>query len=168
MTQKGSRDRHHPPHRPPRRHQPSRTKHSRHAGSLDPVQGVHPSGQHRRAGRRVRFGVAFKTVVDAFAGDGKDNPGILGSLIGVVFGGERPNFGERGVTVNGSFVPVGGLVMALLNFAVVAVVLFVVIKAYNRIRPPADETTEAPTELDLLTAIRDELRRSNDVTDSPV
>ena len=85
-----------------------------------------------------------------------------------MFGGERPNFGERGVTVNGSFVPVGGLVMALLNFAVVAVVLFVVIKAYNRIRPPADETTEAPTELDLLTAIRDELRRSNDVTDSPV
>ena len=111
------------------------------------------------------LGVAFKTIVDAFAGDGKGNPGILGSLIGVVFGGEQPNFGDRGITLNGSFVPVGGFVTAVLNFAVVAIVLFVVIKAYNRIRRPADDTPEAPTELDLLAAIRDELRRTNDAVE---
>ena len=114
------------------------------------------------------LGVAFKTIVDAFAGDGKGNPGILGSLIGIVFGGEQPNFGDRGVTVNGSFVPVGSFVTAVLNFAVVAIVLFVVIKAYNQIRRPADETATSPTELDLLAAIRDELRRSNDVAGSRV
>ncbi len=112
------------------------------------------------------LGVAFKSIVDAFAGDGKGNPGILGSLIGIVFGGEQPNFGDHGVTVNGSFVPVGSFVTAVLNFAVVAVVLFVVIKAYNRIRRPAEQAPDAPTELDLLAAIRDELRRANDVVGS--
>ena len=112
------------------------------------------------------LGVAFKTIVDAFAGDGKGNPGILGSLIGVVFGGKTPNFGDRGITLNGSFVPVGGFVTAVLNFAVVAIVLFAVIKGYNRMRRPVGQTEEAPTELDLLTAIRDELRRTNDVVTS--
>jgi large conductance mechanosensitive channel len=112
------------------------------------------------------LGVAFKTIVDAFAGDGNGNPGILGSLIGIIFGGETPNFGDRGVTINGSFVPVGSFVTALLNFVVVSVVLFVVIKAYNRIRRPDASTPDAPTELDLLVSIRDELRRSNDVADN--
>ena len=112
------------------------------------------------------LGVAFKTIVDAFAGDGKGNPGILGSLIGVVFGGEQPNFGDRGVTVNGSFVPVGSFITAVLNFMVVALVLFIVIKAYNRIRRPATQEEEAPTEIELLAAIRDELRRSNHVSTS--
>ncbi len=113
------------------------------------------------------LGVAFKTIIDAFAGDGNANPGILGSLIGVVLGGNQPNFGERGVTVNGSFVPLGSFVTAVLNFLVVAIVLFVVIKAYNRVRRPGDKAPE-PTEVELLSAIRDELRRSNDLVDSRV
>jgi large conductance mechanosensitive channel len=110
------------------------------------------------------LGIAFKTIVDAFAGDGKDNPGILGGLIGAVFGGEQPNFGDRGPVVNGSFVPIGAFVTALLNFLVVALVLFVVVKAYTRLRRQADEEA-GPTEVELLTAIREELRRSNERAD---
>ena len=45
------------------------------------------------------LGLAFKTVVDSVAGDGGDNQGILGGIIGAVFGGDQPNFNARGVTI---------------------------------------------------------------------
>lgn len=101
------------------------------------------------------MGAAFKTVVDAVAGDGKTNQGILGGLIGAMFGGNRPNFNEKGLTLNGSFIPVGSLLTAGINFLLVAVVLFFVIKAYGRFRrSQSEETTN-----DLLASIRDELRK---------
>lgn len=44
-------------------------------------------------------------------------------------------------------------------FLVVAFVLFLIIKAYNRyVAEPAAEEPAGPTELELLTQIRDELR----------
>lgn len=101
------------------------------------------------------MGAAFKTVVDAVAGDGKTNQGILGGLIGAMFGGNRPNFNQKGLTLNGSFIPVGSLLTAGINFLLVAVVLFFVIKAYGRFRrSQSEETTN-----DLLASIRDELRK---------
>lgn len=101
------------------------------------------------------MGAAFKTVIDASAGDGKTNQGILGGLIGAIFGGNRPNFNDRGVTLNGSFIPLGSLLTAGINFLLVAIVLFFVIKAYGRFRrSEPDETTN-----DLLASIRDELRK---------
>ena len=100
------------------------------------------------------MGAAFKTVVDAFAGDGKDNQGILGGLVGAVFGGSRPNFNDKGITLNGSFVPVGALFTSVLNFLIMGLVMFFVIKAYGRFRKSqAEETTN-----ELLKSIRDELR----------
>lgn len=41
----------------------------------------------------------------------------------------------------------------------VGLVLFFVVKAYNRMRARADETPAGPTELEILADIRDELRR---------
>ena len=61
------------------------------------------------------MGAAFKTVIDALAGDGKTNQGILGGLIGAIFGGNRPNFNDRGVTLNGSFIPLGSLLTSVIN-----------------------------------------------------
>ncbi|MEO8363507.1 MAG: MscL family protein [Ilumatobacteraceae bacterium] len=101
------------------------------------------------------MGAAFKTVIDALAGDGKDNQGILGGLIGAIFGGDRPNFNDRGVTLNGSFIPFGSLLSAGVNFVLVAIVLFFVIKAYGRFRKSEpEESTNS-----LLASIRDELRK---------
>jgi large-conductance mechanosensitive channel len=71
-----------------------------------------------------------------------------------VFGGNRPNFNDKGVTLNGSFIPVGGLLTALLNFLMVSTVMFFVIKSYGRFHnAKTDETTN-----ELLASIRDELR----------
>ena len=104
------------------------------------------------------MGVAFKTVIDAFSGDGKANSGILGGLIGAITGGEEANFNDKGLTLNGSFIPVGSFVTAAMNFFLVALVLFLIIKFYGRFRT---ESHAASTN-DLLAEIRDELRKQNE------
>ena len=106
------------------------------------------------------MGAAFKTVVDSFAGSA-DQPGILGGLIGAVFGGNQPDFSKKYVTVNGSHIELGKFATAGLNFLLVAIALFVVVKFYNRFRDRDDEAKadEGPSTNELLTEIRDELRR---------
>lgn len=108
------------------------------------------------------MGAAFKTVVDSFAGSAT-SPGILGGLIGAVFGGEQPDFSKKVLTVNGSAIPFGAFVTASLNFFFVAIALFIVVKLYNRVRDKEqkEESTDATQEVstnDLLAEIRDELR----------
>jgi large conductance mechanosensitive channel len=107
------------------------------------------------------MGAAFKTVVDSFAGSDK-SPGILGGLIGAIFGGQQPDFSKKVVTINGSDIPLGAFATASMNFFFVALVLFAVVKLYNRLRDnsnnpnaPAEKTTN-----ELLAEIRDELRQS--------
>jgi large conductance mechanosensitive channel len=105
------------------------------------------------------MGAAFKTVVDSFAGSGT-SPGILGGLIGSIFGGAQPDFSKRVITINGSDIPFGAFATASMNFFFVALVLFMVVKLYNRIRDKAGED-EAGTDVttnDLLIEIRNELR----------
>ena len=104
------------------------------------------------------MGAAFKTVVDSFAGSDK-SPGILGGLIGSVFGGQQPDFSKKVVSLNGSDIPLGAFVTASMNFFFVALVLFVVVKLYNRVRDTSnDEAQSALNTNDLLAEIRDELR----------
>ena len=66
----------------------------------------------------------------------------------------RPNFNDKGITLNGSFVPVGALFTSVLNFLIMGLVMFFVIKAYGRFR--TSQTEETTNEL--LKSIRDELR----------
>ena len=115
------------------------------------------------------MGAAFKTVVDSFAGTDKQ-PGILGGLIGAIFGGSQPDFSKKVLTVNGSDIPFGAFATASLNFFFVSVALFVVVKFYNRFRDALvsdeqaqkDQAAAAENEAVsvLLTEIRDELRAS--------
>ena len=107
------------------------------------------------------MGAAFKTVVDSFAGSDK-SPGILGGLIGAIFGGQQPDFSKKVVTVNGSDIPLGAFATASMNFFFVALVLFAVVKLYNRLRDNSDGA-DSPAEKstnELLAEIRDELRRA--------
>lgn len=103
------------------------------------------------------MGAAFKTVVDSLAGTGTQ-AGILGGLIGAIFGGEQPDFSQKVLTLNGSDIPLGAFVTATINFVLVAAAMFVVVKAYNRFRDAGDGGGAAPTTNDLLAEIRDELR----------
>jgi large conductance mechanosensitive channel len=121
------------------------------------------------------MGAAFKTVVDSFAGAAQQ-PGILGGFIGALFGGSQPDFSKKVVTVNGSDIPYGAFVTASLNFFLVSLALFMVVKFYNRFRSTGDDAGDstvpepAPAPSDevasLLREIRDEMRAARGGTAS--
>ncbi len=104
----------------------------------------------------VVIGAAFGGVVSAFADD------FVGGLIGVI--GGTPDFGRAGVTVNGSRIVYGSTITALINFVIVAAVIYFVIvvpmtRLAARRAAGADADTPAPSdEAVLLTEIRDLLR----------
>jgi large conductance mechanosensitive channel len=97
------------------------------------------------------MGLAFAGVVTAFTN-------IVLGTIAYVFGSDTA-FNDLGVHKDGALViPIGLFLTALLNFVIVAIVLFLLVKAYNRFMKK-EEAKAAPTEIELLTQIRDELRR---------
>ena len=94
------------------------------------------------------MGLAFAAVVTAFTAM------VLGA-IAYVFGSTE-GFDDLGVHKDGVLViPIGTFILAVINFLIVAVVLFLVVKAYNRFKK--EEEAAGPTEVELLTQIRDEL-----------
>ena len=104
----------------------------------------------------VIIGAAFGAVVSAFAND------FVGGLLGAL--GGDPDFGDAGVTVNGSKIVYGSTITALINFVIVAAVIyFVVVIPVQRLsslrKDGAASESPAPTdETILLTEIRDLLR----------
>lgn len=103
------------------------------------------------------IGVAFAGVVAALTDR------IVGPLIGLIFnlsGLDRVGVFGRAVegVKQGSL---GAFLQAIINFLIVAFVMFLVVKAYNRFKTPIDETPGAPPEdIVLLREIRDSLQRS--------
>jgi large conductance mechanosensitive channel len=100
----------------------------------------------------VVIGAAFGAVVAAFSTD------FIGGIIGAI--GGTPDFSNAGVTVNGSKIVYGSTINALINFAIVAAVIYFIIvmpmqTISSRFRD-ADAATPAPSdEAVLLTDIRD-------------
>ena len=94
------------------------------------------------------LGVAFASVVNAFTDV------VLGA-ISYVFGGDV-SFDKLAVRRDGAVViPYGAFLTAVVNFGIIGFVLFLVVKVYNRFR---DREDSGPTEVQLLTEIRDALR----------
>jgi large conductance mechanosensitive channel len=100
------------------------------------------------------IGVAFVAVVGAFT------TGILDPLIAAVFG--KPDLSSVGTfDVNGAHFSIGLFLTALLNFLLVAAtVYFVIVVPMNKLKSRSAKAEEpaGPSEVDLLTEIRDALR----------
>lgn len=94
------------------------------------------------------LGLAFAGVVTAFV------DWILLALIGAIFG--EPGFDFLNFEVNGVTIGLGTFLGAVLNFLLIAFGVFLVVKAINAMRKPA-EAPAGPTEVELLTQIRDSL-----------
>ncbi|WP_265443739.1 MscL family protein [Flexivirga meconopsidis] len=107
-------------------------------------------------GNLVALAVAF-VIATAFAGVVTALVTIIMDLVGKI--GGTPNF--SGYTPGG--VHVGAFLTALIGFIVIAaVVYFFVVKPYEAFKERYMKEPDAdPTEVDVLTEIRDELRRNN-------
>jgi large conductance mechanosensitive channel len=94
--------------------------------------------------------LTFKLVIDAIV------KGIVNPIIAAIFG--KPDLVNVGFTINHSFFSIGLIIDALINFVGTALVLFFIVKAYNATKKKEEETDPTPTEVELLTEIRDALR----------
>lgn len=101
----------------------------------------------------VIIGAAFKSIVDSLVND------ILMPLIGIVTGGI--DFATLSVKVGEASVNYGLFINALINFIIIAFVIFLVVKSLNKIkRKKVEEEAKADAEeVLLLREIRDSLKK---------
>jgi large conductance mechanosensitive channel len=90
----------------------------------------------------------FAKIVDALLN------GVINPIISAIFG--KTNFTEIGFDIGDAFISIGLVIDAAISFVAVAFLLFLIVKAYNRWRGPQEPG--GPTEIELLTEIRDSLR----------
>lgn len=81
----------------------------------------------------VILGLAFGAVVSSFVDD------VLMPVVAAIFG--QPDFAELNLTIGNGVIKYGLFLNAIINFLIVAFALFLVIRAYNRMRPPTPATT---------------------------
>jgi large conductance mechanosensitive channel len=96
--------------------------------------------------------VAFSTVVASLVGD------VFTPLIAGIIG--KPDFGAITIKVGDSQILIGNFLNAVINFVIVGFVLFMVVRAYNKMKKPNETAAEPSEEVKLLTQIRDELAKS--------
>ncbi|WP_423142235.1 large conductance mechanosensitive channel protein MscL [Parablastomonas sp. CN1-191] len=115
----------------------------------------------------VIIGAAFGKIVTALTED------LIMPVIGAVFGGL--DFSDRYAVLSGSVAPgtslaearksganvlaYGDFVSTVIDFAIIAFIIFLIVRAANRLRRPEPVVVAAPSEVELLAEIRDELRR---------
>ena len=115
----------------------------------------------------VIIGAAFATIVASLTDD------LIMPLVGAVFGGM--DFSDKFVVLSGAVEPGtslaaaraaganvfawGNFVSTLINFLILAFVIFLLVRQANKLMPRKAKEPAGPTEVDLLAEIRDELRR---------
>jgi large conductance mechanosensitive channel len=116
----------------------------------------------------IIIGAAFGKIVDSLVKD------VVMPIINAVFGG-AVDFSNRYVVLTGNVPPGasldaaqksgvvfawGNFITVLLNFVILAFVIFWMVKAVNRVKSNLDAATAAtPEDVVLLREIRDELKR---------
>ena len=119
----------------------------------------------------VIIGAAFATIASSLTDD------IIMPVVGAIFGGFDFSsyftlLGDIPANYTGSptdyaalkkaGVPVlgwGQFITVLINFLILAFIIFLIVRSANKMIRRKDEAAAGPTEVDLLTEIRDELKR---------
>lgn len=119
----------------------------------------------------VIIGAAFATITSSLTDD------IIMPVVGAIFGGLDFSsyftlLGDIPANYTGSptdyaalkkaGVPIlgwGQFVTVLINFLILAFIIFLIVRYANRVLKRGEETPAGPTEVELLTEIRDELRK---------
>jgi large conductance mechanosensitive channel len=111
--------------------------------------------------------LAFKPIVDSFVAD------IIMPIVARIFG--TPDFSELQIGLGGQECTVdaatgletcteaairyGAWINTVVSFVIIGFVLFLMVKAYNRAHRPEPTEEVGPTEVELLSEIRDSLRK---------
>lgn len=119
----------------------------------------------------VIIGAAFGTIATSLTGD------IIMPVVGAIFGGldfsshfvvlgQIPPDYAGSVTdyaaLKKAGIPVlgwGQFLTVVINFLILAFIIFLLVRTANKMVRKPEESAAGPTEVDLLTEIRDELRR---------
>ena len=104
----------------------------------------------------IIIGGAFKAIIDSVVAD------IISPIIGLVLGGL--DFSQVSFGVGDAQIMIGNLINSIISFLITAIVLFFMVKAYNRFEesrkePAPEEEPEVPEDIQLLTEIRDLLKK---------
>ncbi|VAW25527.1 Large-conductance mechanosensitive channel [hydrothermal vent metagenome] len=111
------------------------------------------------------MGAAFKSVVTSFTG------GVVSPLVGLIFNSDFKDLkyiikdgvaNEAGKVVGEVAVLYGDFITNVIDFIIVAFVMFMIIKGINKTKKkeePAPEVPKGPSQEDLLTEIRDLLSK---------
>ena len=106
----------------------------------------------------IIIGGAFTAIVGSLVAD------IITPIIGMLMGGI--NFSELAVTVGSAQLTYGNFIQAIINFLLVAWVLFLIVKAMNKMKRKEEEKpaepeapAEPPEDIVLLREIRDSLKK---------
>jgi large conductance mechanosensitive channel len=98
----------------------------------------------------VVLATAFAPVVTSIV----DN--IFMPIIAAIFG--QPDFAELGIDIGDARINYGIPLTFIVSFLIIAFVCFLVVKAYNKMQQQGEAADNGPTEIELLTEIRDALR----------
>jgi len=118
----------------------------------------------------VIIGAAFGAIVTSLTGD------IIMPVIGAIFGGADlsnhfillsvPADYKGSLTdyaalkeAGAAMIGYGAFINAIVNFLILAFVIFLLVRWANRLTAKKEEAPAGPSEIDLLTEIRDELRK---------
>ena len=115
----------------------------------------------------VIIGAAFGKIVGSLTDD------VIMPLIGRIFG--SLDFSNLYIVLSGevaagtsleearkagaNVLAYGSFVSAIINFLILAWIIFLIVKAANKAMPPAPAAPAGPSEVDLLTEIRDALKK---------
>lgn len=111
----------------------------------------------------VILGAAVGGVVNGFVND------IAMPFVGYFTGGADfsnlkyvltpASVGADGTAIAENAIRYGAWINTLINLVAVGFVLFMIVKSYNKVRKPAEAAPAGPTEVELLTEIRDALKK---------
>lgn len=103
----------------------------------------------------VILGAAFTAIVNSLVND------IIMPLIGALLGGL--NFADLTVQVGDAVIAYGNFIQAIVNFVIIAFVIFMIVRYYNRMARKQEEAPAAPPapaeDVLLLREIRDLLKK---------
>ena len=115
----------------------------------------------------VIIGGAFGTIVSSLTDD------VIMPLIGLLTGG-GVDFSNKYIVLSGeapagaslaaareagaNVLALGSFVTAIINFLILAFVIFLIVRQANKLMPPPEAAPAGPTEVELLAEIRDALK----------